>query len=463
MSRSPNSFSSLAATPSPDSPESSTPSSSFSSDKENHSSHQTYSQSGGKRRQPTMEVSRSKRRRVSRDTLDIAPSQVAHRRQLLEVNDTEFYDPDQDPEERRAVRKGLKDLATLLNDSRMEYLRPESTGIRDAVERANELFKSVKQTSDATIDSRLLVNAADLSYKRTAHAVLGGGSTGIDVDEFISKCISFMRGGVEDGSSPSQIIFGTQRRRRISHRSQGAGDDSDNEDDVLNWDWLGRRACFPYNSRPSLPGFLLGPLSIQKRTRQVTQRRARQERIDPSQAVRPQQLKASDLEKQETSNLTAICTEILDLLKKTRAERERRAEEELNQMEDVTEDIAMEVMEKHGIADDAGIPLFRFCINPQSFGQTVENLFYVSFLIKEGSVGVSMDSNDLPTLHPSSESVRPSEAQRKGLQRRQAVFTLDFETWEDLIEAYNITESIIPHRDDEEELQQASRATGWYS
>lgn len=195
----------------------------------------------------------------------------------------------------------------------------------------------------------------------------------------------------------------TQRRRRVSSRSQVAGDDSDNEDDVLNWDWLGRQACFPNNLRPSLPGFLLGPLSVQKRVRQVTQRRARQERVDPSQAIRPQQLKAGDLAKQETSNLTVLCTEILDLLETTRMERERRANEELNAMggEEVPQDIALEVMEKHGIANDGGIPIFRFCVNPRSFGQTVENLFYVSFLIRDGNIGLAMDINDLPTLRKS--------------------------------------------------------------
>lgn len=51
----------------------------------------------------------------------------------------------------------------------------------------------------------------------------------------------------------------------------------------------------------------------------------------------------------------------------------------------------------------------------------------------------------------------PSEAQKKGIQKHQAVFSLDFETWEQLVEEFGITKSIIPHR--EETYEDTSR---WY-
>jgi hypothetical protein len=59
----------------------------------------------------------------------------------------------------------------------------------------------------------------------------------------------------------------------------------------------------------------------------------------------------------------------------------------------------------------------------------------------------------------------PSEAQRKGLQKHQAVFSLDFDTWEKLIEVFDIKECLIPHREEDEDVQPARRAvaTGWYS
>lgn len=280
------------------------------------------------------------------------------------------------------------------SDSRNEYLQAGNTGIKDTILKANEYFENVKQTSDATIDSRLLVNAADLSYKKTATLVLGDAGAGIDVDEFVSKCMSFMRHGPQD---PNASISSTQRRR-APRRTQADLDNSDEEDgDGMNWGWLGRSACFRHSARPAVSGFLLGPLSVQKRTRQIAQRRAR-ERIDPSQAVRPQELREEDLDKQESFNLTAMCTNINKLLGETQDNAEAAVTEALEQIGEPTDEQIQAVMAKYHIADDAGVPLFKFCINPKSFGQSVENLFYLSFLVRDGTVGISTDSRGLPTL-----------------------------------------------------------------
>lgn len=43
------------------------------------------------------------------------PSQARHRRELEKRVDKDFYDPDQDEEERRAVRKGMRELNKELN------------------------------------------------------------------------------------------------------------------------------------------------------------------------------------------------------------------------------------------------------------------------------------------------------------------------------------------------------------
>jgi non-structural maintenance of chromosomes element 4 len=300
------------------------------------------------------------------------------------------------------------------------------------------------------------VQAADLSYKRTNELALGDSSVGIDVDDFVSKCLSFMRRG--DGAN-GQVAApnGTQSQRR----RRNALDDDEENDEQLNWAHLGRRACFPYNARPCVPTFLLGPLSVQKRTRHQTQRRAREARANLANATRPQELLEEDLEKQETANLTVVCKEIERLLGGIQSKGWEACEKEQDERDDMTEQEAMEMMLSHGISDDGCVPLFDFCVNPKSFGQTVENLFYISFLIKEGSVGLNFDSRGLPTLGCAGKE--PAEAQQaKGSARNQAVFALDFETWEAIIESHGIKKSLIPHRQEGVFEDGVLGSTGWY-
>ncbi|KAI9795852.1 MAG: nuclear protein [Piccolia ochrophora] len=380
-----------------------------------------------------------------------------------EFEDTKWYDPDQDIEVRRGLRKGLRDLSHNLNDSRAEFLAPKSTGIIDTLNEANNIIRSVKQTSDATLDSRLLVSTADLSYKKTAQLQLGDAGQSIDVDEFVSKCISFMRSG--PAIRPGNEIFSStprQRRHRMTQVDSADGSDQENAD-PLDWAHFGRKACFPHNHRPPVPSFLLGPLSVQKRVRAPRTRREDLRKRLAERGVRPQELEAVDLERAESSSLTIICKKVRNILVDFLATRskamETEAEEMQNRGEDVSEKEVQGLRARYGLADDGGIPLFNFVVNPHSFGQTVENLFYVSFLIREGSVGVNQDGNGLPTLHET-ERQKMQEAQAQGVSKHQAVFALDYRAWRAIIDAFLITEPIIPDRPRPDVAEMGAR--GWY-
>jgi hypothetical protein len=47
------------------------------------------------------------------------------------------------------------------------------------------------------------------------------------------------------------------------------------------------------------------------------------------------------------------------------------------------------------------VSLLDFAINPRDFGQTVENLFYISFLVREGNAKIIKDEEGLPLLSKS--------------------------------------------------------------
>ena len=151
------------------------------------------------------------------------------------------YDPDQDIEERRKLRRGLRDLNKNLIENRTDLLNPNSSVLKDTLREADCYAEQIKQTSDATIDSRLLVTTADLSYKKTLALISGDTSQGVDVDEFISKCMSFMRraeGAAQEVGSRAAASASTQSRR--TQRANPTNDGEEDDDgDMLNWEHLG--------------------------------------------------------------------------------------------------------------------------------------------------------------------------------------------------------------------------------
>jgi hypothetical protein len=241
----------------------------------------------------------------------------------------------------------------------------------------------VKQTADAVLDAQVMTYGTELAGKRLNNSLKGNAGIGVDVDQFVSRCIQFMRsGGDPDADIPAR----------------GGADDEDEElDEGLDWACFGREACFPFNSRPPTSSFLLGPLSVQKRARPTPVRKARSQRQPTGPVTRPQELQQSDIKQSENSNLTHLVTNIETRLKKHLQVNEAKIQEDLDALDEEDE----EVMEAHAEVacrrhrtyrtkrtQESAVQLFDFVINPHSFGQTVENMFYTSFLIREGRVKV---------------------------------------------------------------------------
>ncbi|KAJ1964587.1 hypothetical protein GGI12_001330 [Dipsacomyces acuminosporus] len=102
------------------------------------------------------------------------------------------------------------------------------------------------------------------------------------------------------------------------------------------------------------------------------------------------------------------------------------------------------VQRVHRILTKVGpINLFKLVINPHSFAQSVENIFYVSFLIRDGKAFINDE-----TGQPMIEACEPPQQgdYQSGLTKKQLIFSLDQETWREIIDVYSITECAIGQR-----------------
>ena len=99
----------------------------------------------------------------------------------------------------------------------------------------------------------------------------------------------------------------------------------------------------------------------------------------------------------------------------------------------------------------------QFLFNPKSFTQTVENIFYFSFLVRNGQAKIGVqDKKNLDELPFSSESGLivstgfngSDDAALKRKEPRQVVANFTMSDWRRMCAAYGVTErGDIPHRE----------------
>ncbi|KAJ8508195.1 hypothetical protein ONZ45_g9501 [Pleurotus djamor] len=293
------------------------------------------------------------------------------------------FDPDQDLATKCALRRSYRALYKPLEGAQGDPSAQSIDGIMGSITRANELFEQVRGPQEATLDSNLFLMASNIGAQKAR--AMKSSSGAFDVDDFIHKLVSFMR--------PDQPI-------------NEAASNNGGVDAPLQWDKVGRLALATSRRVPSMD-FMLGPLSVEQKKR-ATVKRAKLEK-KPEDRTQPQELKEEDISRSpnETTKNVAILEELLT-------------------------------------SDPEPINLFRFFINPNDFAQSVENLFYLSFLVRDGRVAFEIQDGN-PVIYPC-EPPTDDDRLEDGLKKRQLVMEFDMATWRHAIDVFNITESRIPQR-----------------
>ncbi|CAH7686257.1 Nse4 C-terminal-domain-containing protein [Phakopsora pachyrhizi] len=264
----------------------------------------------------------------------------------------------------------------------------------------DENFRSnVKAPAEATLDSRTLRLLSETALKKSRS--LKTELHAFDTDEFIQRFINL-------NCKKLQIQVG-------GHLEDDEDDEDEDRAREINWLKAGQR-LMRFSRRAPTMDLMYGPLEIQHKKRKASQRT----KIEKNEADRkaPEQLKESDIQKNEN--------EISSLIKNIH-----------------------EILMSEG--GQQGMNLFKFFINPNSFSQSVENLFCLSFLIRDGRVAIDvLDADDNPLDFPIVYASLPADldAQQDGHKKTQAIIQLEMKDWEDAINAFSIEDSVIPHRED---------------
>ncbi|KAJ7072218.1 Nse4 C-terminal-domain-containing protein [Mycena amicta] len=286
------------------------------------------------------------------------------------------YDPDQDAEERRVVRKGYRNLVKNVQDNSHDINAEDLT---KQIRQADKLFSTgVKGPQEATLDSAFLL----MSKARQMKSATGA----FDIDDFVSRLSAFM-GGVKEVDED--------------------GDEEPSDGVFLEWDRIGRKALAKSRRVPAM-GCMYGPLSVEVKQRKVTQRaKVEKEKV---KETKPQELHEEDIARSENETTKNVAT---------------------------LESILSE--------QDGSINLFKFVINPDDFAQSVENIFYLSFLIRDGKVAMETQDNGEVLIYACDPP--DDNDYLSGLKKRQLVLEFDMATWQRAKDVFNITESKIPPRE----------------
>ncbi|NXH19885.1 NSE4A protein, partial [Bucco capensis] len=261
-------------------------------------------------------------------------------------------------------------------ENRENILSSKSNRLTEALEEANKLFSGVSGAREAALDAQFLVLASNLGKEKANE--LHSEMTAFDSLAFAEDLLTLMginrievddddSEGIPDGYLPSNA-----------------------------WHKLGQESEKYFRRAPSFH-YMLGsfksdpPVPKQRIERQRKTTKGEEKRAMPAQ-----------LKKMEESHQEATEKEVERILG---------------------------ILQTHFKNDpDTPISFFDLVIDPNSFARTVENIFHVSFIIRDGFARLKLDDDKLPIIEPMKDNEGKANDCNAG-ERNQVVLALSHQEW----------------------------------
>jgi len=301
-----------------------------------------------------------------------------------EVEDVVEMDEDQDERTRTRIRRGYKQLMEEVTRNEERLVRPteDNKELLGYLREGDLLFSQVKGPQECVMDASMVRNLSRICKEQVHHM-------SANVNTF--RCEEYAE----------------RLRNSMNVNKTGL--------DKRRWLQLGQQAKSLFRRSPGLT-FMFGALPSEP-----------QPRLEKTREVKARQAtKFSELRETEAEALQE--TETTD-----------------NMTDRIVQKILRRLVERFRENGRKPINYFQFVLHPTDFGASVENMFHVSFLIKENRAGISIcPDSGLPLIQPI--AAKKNLAQRESTEevaRSQVVMNWSVESWRKLVKDLRIQTAMI--------------------
>ncbi|XP_006107346.2 LOW QUALITY PROTEIN: non-structural maintenance of chromosomes element 4 homolog A [Myotis lucifugus] len=290
------------------------------------------------------------------------------------------------------IRHQYRALINSVQQNREDILNA-SDRLTEVLEEANTLFNGVSRAREAVLDAHFLVLASDLGKEKAKQ--LRSDLNSFDMLRYVETLLTHM------GVNP------------LEAEELVREDDSPDFEFIVydSWRISGKTAENTFNKTHTFH-FLLG--SIQGECP-----------VPKPRAERPRRICALEKER-----------EMPVQLKRMEESQQEATEKEVERI--------LGLLQTYFREDpDTPMSFFDFVVDPHSFPRTVENIFHVSFIVRDGFARIKLDQDRLPIIEPVNINEESEGIDQNTQIRNQGIIALSYRDWEEIVRTFEISEPVI--------------------
>ncbi|CCG23707.1 Nse4 protein [Candida orthopsilosis Co 90-125] len=274
--------------------------------------------------------------------------------------------------------------------------------------------EKVRDTKIHLEDSEVFKEASDFAALNARNLRFGEGGIALDERDVLKRLRKY-------AATDSSILSDIVKEDQDGGDAYGEGNEDEDEELItdeytfnkVNWLKLGV-LYHQISKKPISVDFLNGPLANEKK--RATNRTRNIDDTRGGRSTTARHVEASDVAQDEEKNTAYMVRLVYDKYLK------KESKEEIN--------------------------FFKFFINPHSFAQSVENLFYTSFLIKDGRLKLYTGKSGVPCIsRVSQKELEQIKLDSSNILSSHHIATFNYDVWQYFIQELDIKEAFLGHRE----------------